>query len=108
MAERALQLWSNDHISGLIKQNQEVVLPIVFPALERNKSHWNLVVRNLSLNTRRFFSNQDSRLFEECLEKFQRDQAGDEETKSKRDAAWRHLEEMAASKDSSRSLVAVS
>ncbi|CAA6668097.1 unnamed protein product [Spirodela intermedia] len=108
VAERALLLWNNDHISGLIKQNHEVVLPIVFPALERNKTHWNLVVRNLSLTTRRFFSNQDSSLFDECLEKFQRDQADDEGMKSKRDAAWRHLEEMAASRDSNRSLVAVS
>ncbi|KAL5198916.1 hypothetical protein ABZP36_002428, partial [Zizania latifolia] len=36
VAERALFLWNNGHIENLIKQNIKVILPIIFPALEKN------------------------------------------------------------------------
>jgi hypothetical protein len=34
VAERALFLWNNDNMEGLIKQNSKVILPIILPALE--------------------------------------------------------------------------
>ncbi|KAG9149584.1 hypothetical protein Leryth_021520 [Lithospermum erythrorhizon] len=51
VAERTLFLWNNDHIENLIKQNRKVILPIIFPALERNaRHHWNQAVHSLTLN----------------------------------------------------------
>ncbi|OVA17575.1 Protein phosphatase 2A [Macleaya cordata] len=99
VAERALFLWNNDHIENLIKQNLKVILPIIFPALEKNaRNHWNQAVRSLTLNVRKIFSDVDPELFEECLHKFQEDEAKEEEIKTKREAMWKHLEEVAASK----------
>lgn len=97
MAERALFLWNNDHIENLIKQNRKVILPIIFPALERNtKTHWNPAVRSLTLNVRKIFFDADPELFEECMSKFQEDESKQEETKSKREALWKRLEDIAA------------
>ena len=99
MAERALFLWNNDHIENLIKQNYKVLLPIIYPALERNtRNHWNQAVRSLTLNVRKIFSDHDSAFFEECVQRFNDEELKQEETDSKREALWKHLEEMATSK----------
>lgn len=104
VAERALFLWNNDHIENLIKQNRKVILPIIFPALESNtKSHWNQAVRSLTANVRKIFSDADPELFEECLLKFQEDELKKEETKSKREAVWKRLEDIAAKRSGSGS-----
>ncbi|KAK3001849.1 hypothetical protein RJ639_020254, partial [Escallonia herrerae] len=108
VAERALFLWNNDHIENLIKQNRKVILPIIFPALERNaRSHWNQAVQSLTQNVRKIFSDSDPELFEECLLKFQEDEALEQETKLKREATWKRLEEIAAMKASSNEPVLV-
>lgn len=98
MAERALYLWNNDHIENLIRQNRKVILPIIFPALENGRNHWNQVVQSLTLNVRKVFSDIDPELFEECLHKFQEDELKVDETRRKQETAWKHLEELAASK----------
>lgn len=99
VAERALFLWNNDHIENLIKLNCKVILPIVFPALEKNaRSHWNQAVHSLTLNVRKIFSDLDPELFEECLLKFQEDEAKEEEVRTRREATWKRLEEIAAEK----------
>jgi len=99
VAERALFLWNNDHIEGLIKQNSKVILPIIFPALERNtKGHWNQAVQSLSLNVRKIFMDHDPTLFEECRKKFEEEEAQEASKKLKREAIWKRLEEIALSK----------
>ncbi|CAL9145690.1 unnamed protein product, partial [Musa hybrid cultivar] len=99
VAERALFLWNNDHIENLIKQNNKVILPIIFPALERNtRSHWNQAVQSLTLNVRKIFSDHDPELVAECLKKFEEDEAKDKQYIMKREATWKRLEEIAASK----------
>ena len=101
MAERALFLWNNDHISNLIKQNRHVLLPIIFPSLERNaRNHWNQAVQSLTLNVRKIFSDINPELFEECLLKFQEDEAQEKEMSLKRELTWKRLEEIAAKKAS--------
>ncbi|KAK2969787.1 hypothetical protein RJ640_028067, partial [Escallonia rubra] len=108
VAERALFVWNNDHIENLIKQNRKVILPIIFPALERNaRTHWNQAVQSLTQNVRKIFSDSDPELFEECLRKFQEDEALEQETKLKREATWKRLEEIAAMKASSNEPVLV-
>lgn len=106
VAERSLFLWNNDHIENLIKQNRNVILPIIFPALERNaESHWNQAVQSLTLNVRKIFSDHDPELFAECLKKFEEDEAKENEIKSKREATWKRLEEIATSKAGSNEAV---
>ncbi|XP_057484812.1 serine/threonine protein phosphatase 2A 57 kDa regulatory subunit B' theta isoform-like isoform X1 [Actinidia eriantha] len=108
VAERALFLWNNDHIENLIKQNRKVILPLIFPALEKNaRKHWNQAVQSLTLNVRKIFSDIDPELFEECLLKFQEDEAQVEEIKLKREATWKRLEEIAAMKAASNEAVLV-
>ncbi|XP_059661108.1 serine/threonine protein phosphatase 2A 59 kDa regulatory subunit B' zeta isoform-like isoform X2 [Cornus florida] len=99
VAERALFLWNNDHIRNLITQNCQVILPIIFPALERNsQSHWNQAVRSLTLNVRKIFSDADQALFDDCLVRFQEDEIKEKETQEKRESFWKRLEDVAASK----------
>eukprot|EP00262_Sarcandra_glabra_P016228 TRINITY_DN5228_c0_g3_i1.p1 TRINITY_DN5228_c0_g3~~TRINITY_DN5228_c0_g3_i1.p1 ORF type:complete len:352 (+),score=50.73 TRINITY_DN5228_c0_g3_i1:59-1057(+) len=108
VAERALFLWNNDHVESLVKQNRKVILPIIFPALEKNTSnHWNQAVQSLTLNVRKIFSDFDPELFEECLLKFQEGKEKDKEIKSKREITWKRLEDIAASKASSNEPVLV-
>ncbi|KAI8533498.1 hypothetical protein RHMOL_Rhmol10G0015900 [Rhododendron molle] len=108
VAERALFLWNNDHIENLIKQNCKVILPIIFPFLEKNAtSHWNQAVQSLTLNVRKIFSDTDPELFEECLLKFKEDEAQEEEIKVKREATWKRLEEIATMKATSNEAVLV-
>ncbi|XP_052179052.1 serine/threonine protein phosphatase 2A 59 kDa regulatory subunit B' gamma isoform [Diospyros lotus] len=109
VAERALFLWNNDHIRNLITQNRKVILPIIFPALERNmRSHWNQAVQSLTLNVRKIFSDADQALFDECLFKFQEDEAKEKVALEKRELTWKRLEDLAASKAVSNEAVLVS
>ncbi|KAK1410062.1 hypothetical protein QVD17_36595 [Tagetes erecta] len=102
VAERALLLWNNDHIESLIKQNHKLILPIIFPALERNTIiHWNQAVKSLTSKVRKIFSDTDPEFFEDCLMKFQEDEFKKEETKSKREDVWKHLEEIAEERSGS-------
>ncbi|KAL7100576.1 hypothetical protein ACP275_08G005700 [Erythranthe tilingii] len=99
VAERALFLWNNGHIENLIKQNRKIILPIIFPALEKNsRNHWNQAVQSLTLNVRKIFADVDPILFDECLLKFQQDEKREEETNTKRKETWLRLEEIAAMK----------
>ncbi|CAN6471949.1 unnamed protein product [Victoria cruziana] len=108
VAERALFLWNNDHILNLITQNRKVILPIIFPAMERTtRSHWNQAVQSLTLNVRKIFSDVDHELFEECLTKFQEDESKEKGIQQKRESTWKRLEEVAASKAISNEAVLV-
>ncbi|KAJ6318872.1 hypothetical protein OIU76_014264 [Salix suchowensis] len=108
VAERALYLWNNDHIENLIRQNSKVILPIIFPALEKNgRNHWNQVVQSLTVNVRKIFADSDPELFEECLRQFQENEAKAEEIKTKQEATWKRLEEIAATKAASSEAVLV-
>ncbi|XP_050205259.1 serine/threonine protein phosphatase 2A 57 kDa regulatory subunit B' theta isoform-like [Mercurialis annua] len=105
VAERALYLWNNDHIENLIRQNQKVILPVIFPALEKNgRNHWNQAVQTLTLSVRKISGDVDPELFEDCLKKFQDNEAKAEDVKMQHEATWKRLEEMAATKASNSDL----
>ena len=109
MAERALFLWNNDHIRNLITQNYKVIMPIVFPAMERNtRGHWHQAVQSLTLNVRKVLAETDQALFDECLAKFQEDEVNTTEVVVKREATWKLLEDLAASKTVSNEAVLLS
>lgn len=108
VAERALFLWNNDHIDNLIRQNREVILPIIFPALERNaRNHWNQVVHSLTLSVRKTFFDIDPELFKDCMLKFQEDELKEEEVKARLETMWKRLEEIASKKAASNEAVIV-
>lgn len=86
-----------------------MILPIIFPALERNtRGHWNQAVQSLTLNVRKIFSDADQELFDECLVRFQEDEVKQRETQEKQDLIWKRLEDMAASKAVTNEAVLVS
>eukprot|EP00456_Euglypha_rotunda_P011965 TRINITY_DN13285_c0_g1_i2.p1 TRINITY_DN13285_c0_g1~~TRINITY_DN13285_c0_g1_i2.p1 ORF type:complete len:263 (+),score=27.19 TRINITY_DN13285_c0_g1_i2:83-790(+) len=71
VAERALFLWHNDYISGLIADNRREVLPIIYPVLHVNsESHWNLTVKNLTYNVLKIFVELDQALVEQCSKNY--------------------------------------
>ncbi|KAJ0037314.1 hypothetical protein Pint_23639 [Pistacia integerrima] len=108
VAERALFLWNNDHIENLIIQNRKVILPIIFPALEKNaKNHWNQAVHSLTLNVRKIFYDIDPELFKECLLKFQENESKENEIEARREVTWKRLEELAEEKGASNQIVLV-
>ncbi|XVF76367.1 hypothetical protein PTKIN_Ptkin13bG0260900 [Pterospermum kingtungense] len=97
VAERALFLWNNEHIVGLIAQNRHVVLPIIFDALERNiQSHWNQAVHGLTVNVRKMFMEMDAELFEECQRQFAEKEARAGEAEEQREMKWKKLADVAA------------
>ena len=97
MAERALFLWNNEHIVGLIAENKDVIIPIIFEALEKNmKGHWNQAVHGLSENVRRMFMEMDNDLFEECEKQYQENEAKTWELLEQREMTWKRLEEAAS------------
>lgn len=93
VAERALFLWNNDHVINLIAQNRQVILPIIFPALERNtRNHWNQAVLNVTMNVRKIFFDMDEELFNSCQKKFEEEEAGRTALEEKRRVTWERLE----------------
>ena len=53
------------------------VLPHVFSALEANaRSHWNPAVHGLTCNVRKMFQEMDEELYEECRQRYEKDEVG--------------------------------
>ncbi|GJR83963.1 NB-ARC domains-containing protein [Tanacetum coccineum] len=97
VAERALLLWNNDQIFNLIGHNRQVILPIIFPALETNvQTHWNQSVLNLTLNVRNVLTEMDNMLFLACQARFLEEQEKQNFATEKRKEAWDRLENAAS------------
>lgn len=78
---------------SLVAQNRQVVLAIIFPALERNtRSHWNQAVHGLTLNVRKMFLEMDQELFQECQRKYQEDESKAKSIEETRELTWKRLE----------------
>eukprot|EP01111_Echinosteliopsis_oligospora_P012474 TRINITY_DN4266_c0_g1_i2.p1 TRINITY_DN4266_c0_g1~~TRINITY_DN4266_c0_g1_i2.p1 ORF type:complete len:595 (+),score=161.26 TRINITY_DN4266_c0_g1_i2:335-2119(+) len=64
VAERALYLWSNDHIVSLVANNVELILPLVYGILHHNShSHWNRTIRSLSAGSLQLFEEINKTFF---------------------------------------------
>ncbi|XP_042008202.1 serine/threonine protein phosphatase 2A 59 kDa regulatory subunit B' gamma isoform-like [Salvia splendens] len=99
VAERALFLWNNDNIRSLIIQNQDVILPIILPCIEKSiRGHWNHVVQSLTWNVRKVFMDADQSFFDQCLAKFNEYEAKEKEMLERRVSNWKWLEDIAAAK----------
>lgn len=97
VAERALFLWNNHHITNLILQNQTAILPIIFNSLESNtQSHWNQGIHGLSANVQKMFMDADPELYQECQSQCAIKQAESQELEEKRKVTLQRLAAAAA------------
>lgn len=93
VAERALFLWNNEHLFDMISQNRQVIVPIVYPALERNaRWHWNQSVLNVTMNVRKMFFDMDERLLLACQSNFQLEEEKRTAAEERRRLVWKQLE----------------
>ena len=82
---------------NLIAQNRNVILPIIFEALEKNiQSHWNQAVNGLTVNVRKMFLDMDAELFEECQKQYAEKEASASELEERREWTWQRLAAAAA------------
>jgi len=71
VAERALFLWNNDIIATFTSDNRQKILPIIYPALQKNYAkHWNSTVSSLTLNIIRIFKEMDKDLYEKIAKQY--------------------------------------
>ncbi|KAL6627322.1 hypothetical protein ACP70R_031048 [Stipagrostis hirtigluma subsp. patula] len=97
VAERALFLWNNEHLFDMISQNRRVILPIIYPALERNtRWHWNQSVLNVTMNVRKMFLDMDEKLLLACQSNFQEEEEKRAATEERRKLIWEQLERSAS------------
>ncbi|KAH0453123.1 hypothetical protein IEQ34_017447 [Dendrobium chrysotoxum] len=98
VAERALFLWNNDHIMGLVSQNRHVLAPLIIPSLERNaRSHWNQAVQNITFNVKKMLLEMDEELVLACKRKFEEEEGKKPAVEEKRRMTWEQLEKAASS-----------
>ncbi|XP_017113718.1 serine/threonine-protein phosphatase 2A 56 kDa regulatory subunit gamma isoform isoform X1 [Drosophila elegans] len=96
VAERALYYWNNEYIMSLIADNSAVILPIMFPALNRNsKTHWNKTIHGLIYNALKLFMEMDQRLFDECSKNYKQEKQLEREKLSQREELWQKVESLA-------------
>jgi len=92
VAERALFLWHNDYISGLIADNRRDILPIIYPVLHVNsESHWNLTVKNLTYNVLKIFMELDTPLVEQCSKAYVAKKGKDDIRSAQKLETWTKL-----------------
>lgn len=89
-------LWNNDYIVSLVSQHRQVVLPLVFGALERNVNHWNPAVNGLTMNVRKMLIEMDEKLVEECKRRYEEEEARSSDLATQREKNWRLMEAAAA------------
>ncbi|EDV42952.2 uncharacterized protein Dana_GF16761, isoform C [Drosophila ananassae] len=96
VAERALYYWNNEYIMSLIADNSAVILPIMFPALNRNsKTHWNKTIHGLIYNALKLFMEMDQRLFDDCSKNYKQEKQMEREKLSQREELWQQVESLA-------------
>lgn len=85
---------------SLIAQNRNIILPIIFEALEKNiQSHWNQAVHGLTINIRKMFLEMDVELFEECQREHAEREAKAREVEEQRELTWKKLADAAAQRE---------
>jgi serine/threonine-protein phosphatase 2A regulatory subunit B' len=96
VAERALFLWNNEYISTMTLDNRAVVLPILYPALQRNsKLHWNQTVHTLTFNVIRTFMEADNALFESVSQAYNEKYGNPELLAKQREDKWQRIQMLA-------------
>merc|ERR1719216_141402 len=95
VAERALFLWNNDIIATFTSDHRTKILPIIYPALQKNYSkHWNSTVSSLTLNIIRIFKEMDKELYEKVAKEFKNGRTSPTARKQQRDSKWKTVQQM--------------
>ncbi|GIY11717.1 hypothetical protein CEXT_8801 [Caerostris extrusa] len=107
VAERALYFWNNEYILSLIEENNQVIMPIMFPALYRiSKEHWNQTIVALVYNVLKTFMEMNSKLFDDltasykserqnnCTENFHLFLFREKKKEKERDELWKKLSQL--------------
>jgi len=95
VAERALYFWNNEYIMSLIEENNQVIMPIMFPALYRiSKEHWNQTIVALVYNVLKTFMEMNSRLFDDLTASYKADRQKEKKRERERDDLWRKMQDL--------------
>lgn len=95
VAERALYFWNNEYIMSLIEENNQVIMPIMFPALYRiSKEHWNQTIVALVYNVLKTFMEMNSRLFDDLTASYKADRQREKKRERERDDLWKKMQEL--------------
>merc|ERR1712121_519616 len=95
VAERALYFWNNEYIMSLIEEYNQVIMPIMFPALYRiSKEHWNQTIVALVYNVLKTFMEMNSRLFDDLTASYKADRAKEKKRERERDDLWRKMQDL--------------
>jgi len=95
VAERALYFWNNEYIMSLIEENNQVIMPIMFPALYRiSKEHWNQTIVSLVYNVLKTFMEMNSELFNNLTTSYKAERQKEKKKEKERDELWKRLGEL--------------
>merc|ERR1712029_746694 len=95
VAERALYFWNNEYIMSLIDEYNQVIMPIMFPALYRiSKEHWNQTIVALVYNVLKTFMEMNSRLFDDLTASYKAERLKEKKRERERDDLWKKLENL--------------
>merc|ERR1712241_971398 len=95
VAERALYFWNNEYIMSLIEENNQVIMPIMFPALYRiSKEHWNQTIVALVYNVLKTFMEMNSRLFDDLTASYKADRQKEKKREREREDLWKKMQDL--------------
>ncbi|XP_050526667.1 serine/threonine-protein phosphatase 2A 56 kDa regulatory subunit epsilon isoform isoform X2 [Daktulosphaira vitifoliae] len=97
VAERALYLWNNEYIMSLIEENNQTIMPIMFPALYRiSKEHWNQTIVALVYNVLKTFMEMNSQLFDDLTASYKSERQKEKKREMEREELWKRLGQLEA------------
>jgi len=106
VAERALFLWNNDIIATFTSDHRKKILPIIYPALQKNYSkHWNPTVSSLTLNIIRIFKEMDKDLYEEVAKHFKNNKDDPQKKEHERKKKWIQIHQMSQQKNNNKKVI---
>lgn len=76
VAERCLYMWNNEYFTTLVARNSTVLMPILFPALNRDPNlHWNKTINGLIYNALKMLSEMNPILLHELDTQYQEEKS---------------------------------
>ncbi|ETE68296.1 Serine/threonine-protein phosphatase 2A 56 kDa regulatory subunit alpha isoform, partial [Ophiophagus hannah] len=95
IAERALYFWNNEYILGLIEENIDTILPIMFGNLYKiSKEHWNPTIVALVYNVLKTLMEMNGKLFDELTSTYKAERQREKQKELEREELWKKLEEL--------------
>ncbi|KAM3852238.1 serine/threonine-protein phosphatase 2A 56 kDa regulatory subunit alpha isoform [Vipera latastei] len=95
IAERALYFWNNEYILGLIEDNIDTILPIMFGSLYKiSKEHWNPTIVALVYNVLKTLTEMNGKLFDELTSTYKAERQREKKKELEREELWKKLEEL--------------